>query len=160
MNQVNQYAQSKRYKTKSHPRLSGKQVTLHSVQGTVKLTKPVEERQVEAEALWTFKIAEDYSRQVIQKDICGLPSTKYLMGLTKALYMLRHRHGPVVRKELVKYINTSKKLCTLLLDETTTKQVVKQMDFLIPHWSNSKSQVVKMYLDSKFFVHDNGENLL
>lgn len=82
------------------------------------------------------------------------------MGLTKALYMLRHRHGPVVRKELVKDINTSRKLCTLLLDERATKQVVKQVDFLVPHWSNSKSQVVKMYLDSKFFVHASGENLL
>ena len=47
------------------------------------------------------------------------------MGHTKTSYMVRYGLGPVVQKELLKDINTSENLLTLLLDETTTKQVVK-----------------------------------
>lgn len=47
----------------------------------------------------------------------------------------------------------------LLLDEATTKQVVKQMDFLIHHWSNSENHVATRYLDSKLFVHAKAEYL-
>ena len=44
------------------------------------------------------------------------------MGHTKVSYLMRHGVGPVVQKELVKDINTSENLCTLLLDKTITKQ--------------------------------------
>ena len=80
------------------------------------------------------------------------------MGHTKTSYMVRYGLGPVVQKELLKDINTEN-LLTLLLDETTTKQVVKQMDFLIPHWSNIENQVLPAIWIPKFFVHANAENL-
>ena len=72
-----------------------------------------------------------------------------------ATYVVRHVLGPVVQNELIKDANTSENIYTLLLDEITTKQVVKQMDFLMHHWSNSKNQVVTRYLDSKFLVMSN-----
>lgn len=46
INQVNQYVRSQRHKTKSYAKLSGKQVTLHSVKEKATLGKPVEKRRV------------------------------------------------------------------------------------------------------------------
>ena len=44
-------------------------------------------------------------------------------------------------------------------DETTTKQVVKQMDFLVRYLSNTEECVVTRYLDSKFFGHAKAADL-
>ena len=62
--------------------------------------------------------------QVNQKNVYALSSIKFSMGHTKTSYVVRYGLGPVAQKELVKDINTEN-LLTLLLDETTTKQVVK-----------------------------------
>ena len=65
----------------------------------------------------------------------------------------------VVQKGLVKDINTSENLYTLLLDGTTTKQLAKQTDFLIHHWSNNENEVVTRNLASKFFGHAKAEDI-
>ena len=46
-----------------------------------------------------------------------------------------------------------------MLDETTTKQVVKQMDFLVHYWSETDQSVVTRYLDSRFFGHAKADDL-
>ena len=84
----------------------------------------------------------------------GCPiSEKFSLGSSKASYVVRHGLGAAVCKELVDDINKSDSIFTLLIDETTTKQVVKQMDFLIRYWSISANEVVTRYLDSNTFGH-------
>ena len=96
INQVNQHVQSQLHKTKSYVKFSEKQATLHSLKGAVTLTKVVELRRTEVEALQAFKKAEeDFS----------------FASCDKSFYALRHRVGPVVEKELVKD-NTSENLYT------------------------------------------------
>ena len=79
--------------------------------------------------------------------LAGCPVAEtFSMGHIKAWFLVRHEHGPLVQKELVKDIKLSENVYPLLLDETT-KQVVKQMS------SNSKNQVVTRYIYSKLFGH-------
>ena len=56
-------------------------------------------------------------------------------------------------------INTSESGYTLMLDETTTAQVVKQMDLLIPHWCETQDEV-RAYLGSLFFGKATAGDLL
>ena len=69
------------------------------------------------------------------------------MGRSKISYVVRHGLGHVVVKDLVDDINQSDSLFTLLLDETTTEQCVKQMDYLIRYLSVKEIEVVTRYLD-------------
>ena len=90
----------------------------------------------------------------------GYPvAAQFSMGHTRASYVMRHGFGPVVQKELVKETNTSENWYTLFLGETITKQLAKQINFFIRHWSNSEYQVVTRYLDSKVFNHVKAEDL-
>ena len=96
-------------------------------------------------------------KQVIQKNVCGLPGGRKSLNGT---------YQSTVCGETWAWTSSSKGACkghqqnlyTLLLNGTTTKQVVKQMDFLIRHWSNSKNQVVTRYLDIKFFGRAKAED--
>ena len=65
----------------------------------------------------------------------------------------------MVRDKLVKGINKSGNTFTSLLDETTTKQVVKQMDFLVSYWSKTETQIGTRDLGSKFLGHVKADDL-
>ena len=122
---------------------------------------PLNEAVTESEIFLLFKLAEeDWSfsscDRLDQLFAWMFPGSdvaeKFDVGHTKASYSVRHGLGPVVLNELVKDINTSGNMVTLMLDETT-KQVVKQMDFLVRYWSETDQSVVTRYLDSRFFGH-------
>ena len=66
------------------------------------------------------------------------------MSSTKAFYIVCHGLGPVVQKQLVKEVYQSANLFTLLLDETTTEQVIKQIDFLVRYFSVAENEVVTL----------------
>ena len=165
---VNQHVSSKTHQRLWEELKPNKQTTLQPVAGSWKLSKPLHVAVTEAEILWLFKVAEedwsfsscDQLDKLFSRMFQGSTTAeKFGVGHTKASYSVRHALGPIVRELLVKDINDSGNLFTLMLDETTTKQVVKQMDFLVRYWSNTEECVVTRYLDSKFFAHAKAPDL-
>ena len=155
MNQINQHMKSGKHKTTSNLRFSNTQPKLQQVKGALKLGIPVSTQTTQAEVLWAFKVAEEDFSLMSCNDVGKLfgrmfegsaVAEKFSMGQSKISYVVRHGLGPVVVKNLVDDINQSDSLFTLLLDETTTKQCVKQMDYLIRYWSVKENEVVTRYL--------------
>lgn len=110
---------------------------------------------IEAEMLWLFKIAEEdqcfASRDHLDKLFvrmfkdCNV-AEMFFVSHTKSSCGVWHGLGPVVRDKLIKSINKSGNMFTLLPDKTTAKQIVKQMDFLVQYWSETETQNVTRFL--------------
>ena len=168
VNQVNQHVKGKKHDDQRKLRNPEKQSSLLPSQGKLVLAKSKSRAVSEAEILWCFKVAEedwsfsscDRLALLFQRMFQGSPAADgFAMAHSKASYVIRHAIGPVVLKELVNDVNSSNNKFTLMLDETTTKQVKKQMDFLVRYWSESEGQVVTRYIDSKFFGHAKANDL-
>ena len=169
INQINPHVGSETHKKrwKNFNPDPNKQTTFQPSRGQFTLSKPLK-AVTESEILLLFKLAEedwsfsscDHLDQLFARMFPGSNvAEKFGVGHTKASYSVRHGRGPVVLNELVKDINTSGNMVTLMLDETTTKQVVKQMDFLVRYWSGTDQSVVTRYLDSRFFGHAKADDL-
>jgi hypothetical protein len=70
---------------------------------------------------------------------------------TKASYSISHGLAPYFHDVLIADVKNA--WFTLLVDETTTKQNVKQFDIHIRYWSPVEQQVVRRYLTSTFLGH-------
>ena len=90
----------------------------------------------------------------------GDTSKNFSLGRTKASYLFSDGLGPFLVKKLTHTINNSESGYTLMLDETTTAQTVKQMDLLIHHWCETHDEVRTKYLGSLFFGRATTEDLL
>ena len=64
----------------------------------------------------------------------------------KESYYVGHGLGPIVRDELIKDINISGNMFTILLDETTTTKFATQMDFLERYCCEAETEIVTRYL--------------
>ena len=89
---------------------------------------------------------------------CNVTET-FGVGHTKKSYYVGHGLGPIVRDELIKDINISGNMFTILLDETTTTKFVTQMDFLERYCCEAETEIVTRYLDPKFFGHSKTDDL-
>ena len=87
-------------------------------------------------------------------------SKNFSLGRTKASYLFSNGLDPFLVMKLMHAINTSESGYTLMLDETTTAQVVKQMDLLIPHWCETQDEVRAEYLGCLFFGKATAGDLL
>ena len=92
-----------------------------------------------------------FSIQLFQRMFPCDTSKNFSLGRTKASYLFSDGLGPFLVKKLTHAINTSECGYTLMLGETTTAQVVKQMDLLIYHWCETRDEIWTEYLSSLFF---------
>lgn len=163
---VNQHAKGTNHKQLSTARFSDNQPRFSPSSST--LIKPLNERVLEAEILWAFKVAEedwsfrscDNLDKLFGRMFHSEESAKFGMAHTKASYAIRHGLGPEVVKELALDLEQSTASCyTLMLDETTTAQVKKQCDFIVRFWSDRQDEVCTRYLTSKMFGHTSADHL-
>jgi hypothetical protein len=120
-----------------------------------------------AEAKYLFKVAEcDYSFRSTD-DTPELftemfPDSKiaekFTMSRTKASYCVSDGIGPLLLKKLIAQLHNSGAFLTMLYDETTTKQNVKQMDVLVRFWDDIQG-IKTRYLVSFFFCRAKSEKL-
>ena len=80
----------------------------------------------------------------------------FTLSRSKASYLISDGLWPILTKHLMKEINSTDSAFTLMCDETTTKQVRKQMDILVRFWSETKEKVVVPFLKALFFGHAKG----
>ena len=64
--------------------------------------------------------------------------------------------GPYFQKQLIYDVNSSKNPVTLHYDETTTTQVIKQMDLHFRIWSEEQNEVVRRFYTALMFGHAEG----
>lgn len=76
----------------------------------------------------------------------------------KARYMLNFGLAPYFKSLLFKDITES--YYVIHFDETTTKQVKKQLDIYVSYWSNMKGSMVISYCESYFLGHADSDTIL
>ena len=89
--------------------------------------------------------------------------TPFPIFFTKFLYFLKccrlsalmFNTGPYFQKQLYD-VNSSKNPVTLHYDETTTTQVIKQMDLHFRFWSEEQNEVVRRFYIALMFGHTEG----
>ena len=64
--------------------------------------------------------------------------------------------GPYFQKQLICDVNSSKNPVTLHYDETTTTQVIKQMDLHFCFWFEEQNEVVRCFYTALMFGHAEG----
>ena len=82
---------------------------------------------------------------------------RMLLGATKASYSVTYGLAPFFHEQLVSDQKNS--WYSLLCDETTTEQGIKQFDIHVRYWSESDDSVVSKYLTSAFLGHATAEDL-
>lgn len=78
----------------------------------------------------------------------------------KARYLTKFGIAPYLRQKIFSDVDESEAFFTLHFDESTTKQVKKQMDIYIAYWSERHGKVVAFYCDSFFLGHADAERIL
>lgn len=77
----------------------------------------------------------------------------------KSSYVIRFGIGPHCRDMLDKDVGAAVGY-SLMFDETTSVQVVKQMDLLVRYWSESADEIVTRFMDSLQFGHAPAEKVV
>ena len=82
------------------------------------------------------------------------------MSLTKASYCVSDGLGPLMLQYISEDMTLTDTCFTVLYDETTTAQMLKQMDVLVRYWSEASNGIVTKYITSFFFAQATGEHLI
>ena len=133
---------------------------LKSGKGWIPLT--LDEKVKKAEILLVMKLtASNYSFNSYAdiSDICKIAfadsdiAQHMKLGSTKASYLIVHGLAPYFQSYFLRDMRAGIGYYTLYFDETTTRQVKKQMDIHVAYWSPLFNRVIGLYLDSKFLGH-------
>ena len=131
------------------------------------LDHPLENKVWAAEAKFLFKMAEcDYSFRSADQTPELFTSMfsdseiakRFQLGRSKASYCVSDGLSPMLFGHLCGKLRASDGCFTLLYDETTTKQRIKQMDVLARFWDEGEG-VKTQYMTSLFFARATAEDL-
>jgi len=122
----------------------------------------LDDKVKKAEILFVLKLAaSNYSFNSYGDiaDICKIAfadsdiAQHMKLGSTKAAYSIVYGIAPYFQSYFLRDIRAGIGYYTLYFDETTTRQVKKQMDIHVAYWSPMFNRVIALYLDSKFLGH-------
>ncbi len=140
---------------------------------TQKVTKiwiPInlDDKVKKAEILLTLKLVDANYSFNSYSDICDIWKTAFSdseiaqrmeLGSTKVAYLIVHGLSPFFRAFFINDCKNGTGFFTVYFDETTTRQVKKQMDIHISYWSSHFKKVVNVFMDSSFLGHCDAEKL-
>jgi len=86
-------------------------------------------------------------------------ATRMELGSTKVSYLIAHGLAPHFLSYFLKDLQAGSGYFTIYFDETTTRQVKKQMDIHIAYWSASFKKVIVLYIDSTFLGHADADTI-
>ncbi len=81
------------------------------------------------------------------------------LGATKVSYLVVHGMAPFFSSAFLNECRTGTGYFTIYFDETTTRQVKKQLDIHIGFWSTQWKRVLTVYIDSTFLGHAEADKL-
>lgn len=116
---------------------------------------------IKAETIWAMKVA---SSDMSYRSCEGISSTfdamfhcpiskSFKLSRSKVSYVISDGLGPYFQKKLIYGINSSQNPVTLHYDETTTAQVLKQMDL---HFREEQNEIVRRFYTALMFGHAEG----
>lgn len=119
-----------------------------------------------AEIVWLLKcIAADFSmsscdgiRETFSEMFPGAVPDDFSLGRCKARYMITDALAPYFREQQLKEIRNSH--FTLCYDETTNSGGKKELQTTLRYWSEQKSRVVIMHLETFFIGSAKAEDVL
>ncbi len=79
------------------------------------------------------------------------------LSATKASYGISHGIAPYFHSTIIADMTSS--WYSLVVDETTTRQNLKQFDIHVRFWSQTQQQIVRRYLTSSFLGHATADDL-
>ena len=80
-------------------------------------------------------------------------ATGMTLGTTKASYSISYGLGSYYHEQLINDTGMKNSWYSLIVDETTTEQNVKQFDMHVRYWSASENKIARRYLSSSFLGH-------
>ena len=129
-------------------------------QRSLTLDAPLQSKVSTAEAMWAFKVAEkDFTLQdchhipLLFKNMFPDSSIcqSFSMFKSKVSYIFQDGLGPLLLKWTCQSVHHSSSGFTIIFDETTTEEKIKQVDILVRYWDEEKHLVVTKYLRSLTF---------
>ena len=138
-------------------------LTLSKVKGSHWLPVGLDDKTRRAEALLVMQLAASnysYSSYDNIADVCKAAfsdseiAQNLKMNKKKASYTISDGLGPYFQNVFHTDLKSGRvPYFTLYFDETTTRQVKKQMDIHIGYWSERFGRVIVVYVDSAFLGH-------
>jgi hypothetical protein len=141
------------------------QVTLEKKNASNTLWLPIglDDKVCKAETVLLLKLIEsnysfasfDNIAEVLKLAFVDSDIAQHLkLCATKVSYSICYGLGPYFHDSFVKEIKLGAvKFFTICFDETTNRQVKKQMDLHVRYWSDKFGKVIVVYLDSAFLGH-------
>ena len=128
----------------------------------------LDDKVKQAEILFALKLAaSNYSFQSYA-DITDILKSAFVdseiaqhmtLGATKVSYLIVHGLAPHFREMFLSDCRAGTGYYTIHFDETTTRQIKKQMDMHIAYWSEKWKHIVTVYIDSVFLGHADADKV-
>src|SRR6266516_6230242 len=126
-----------------------------------------QDQSTKAELIWAMKvISSGYSYSscdgIIETLSAMFPSAipnTFTMSSSKVSYLISEATGPFFHGLVVSDVKASKMPYSLQYDETTNKQVQKQLDISVRYWSVAKNQVTVHHLTTVLMGQATGDML-
>jgi len=129
-------------------------LTLTKMKGKQWMPVTLADKVTKAEILMASKLVTSnysFSSYAEMGEICKLAfsdseiAQHLTIGKTKVAYVLVYGLAPYFRAILLDDCRASKSFFTIYFDETTTRQIKKQLDIHIAFWSNIWNKVVTIF---------------
>lgn len=173
---INQHSNTAKHREEWIVQHGPKQMHINAVQEEVEQSGTVPNKKLQlfsgrdnttkAEIVWLLKcVASDYSmsscdgiRETFSEMFPGAVATDFALGRCKARYMITDALAPHFREQQLKEIRNSH--FTLCYDETTNAGGKKELQTILRYWSQEKSRVVIMHLETFFIGSAKAEDVL
>ena len=125
------------------------------------------DRATRAEIIWAMKVAiSNYSnnscsdiKDTFEAMFPGAIPSNFTMSASKISHLISYGTGPYFLDLLIDDIKKSDSLYTIQYDETTNRQVNKQLDLNIRYWSEKHQQIIVHHLKTYLLGHATGQIL-
>lgn len=125
------------------------------------------DKATSAELIWAMKVVEsrysysscDGVKEIFKAMFPNSVPDNFTMSSSKVSYLVSEGLGPYFHKVIVEDIKTSNSKYTMQYDETTNKQIAKQLDIKVRYWSNSADEVSVKHLQTYLMGHATGKQI-
>lgn len=143
-------------------------VSLVSPKGPHWIPASLDDKVKQAEILLSLKLVSSNYSFHSYRDIVEVCKSAFLdseiakhmqLGETKVAYTVVHGLAPYFKTLFINDCRAGSGYYTIHFDETTTRQVKKQLDLYISYWSEKWNKINTVYIDSVFLGHANADQI-
>jgi len=176
VSQLMQHSETSAHRTLSGNIKEGKQLVLKvSTSSNQQSADPApkmcvvaqKDQSTAAELIWAMKVVLsgysyascDDTLEILRAMFPGAIPDSFTMSSSKVSYLISEATGPFFHGLAVSDVKASAVPYSLLYDETTNKQVQKQLDISVRYWSVARNQIAVHHLATILMGHATGDLL-